>query len=132
MEQRVTKNLMKKIIKRQPKIVLQRLDLTKIESLGVRINGLANKERATKTTVTRMTLRNRSATKTNQKVNISKQTKPVKTVALRVSKEVIRTTTAFRQNNIVLVKWPYFPDWPAVIESIKGNSIHVKFFGDGR
>lgn len=80
-----------------------------------------------------MTLRkNRSATNTNQKANISKQSQPVKAVAIRAQKDIIRTTTAFRENNIVLVKWPYFPDWPAVIESMKGNSIHVKFFGDGR
>lgn len=42
MEQQVTKKQMKEIIKRQPKIVLRRLDFTKLESLGVQINCCIN------------------------------------------------------------------------------------------
>lgn len=132
MKQRITKKQVKEITERQPRIVLDRLDLTKFESLGVKINESAKQKGAT-TTATRMTLRkNRSATKTNQEVYLSKESQKVKTVAIRARKDIIRTTIAFRENNIVLVKWPYFPDWPAIIESMKGNSIHVKFFGDGR
>lgn len=135
MKQKISKKQMKEIIERQPRIVLHRLNFTKLVSLGVKINGFPKEVKATtkKTTATRMTLRkNRSATKTDQKANIPKKSQPVKTVEIKARREIIRITTAFKLNNIVLVKWPHFPDWPAIIESIKGNSIHVRFFGDGR
>lgn len=35
-------------------------------------------------------------------------------------------------SQVVLVKWPSFPYWPAYITSFNGTSVHVTFFGDNR
>lgn len=33
---------------------------------------------------------------------------------------------------VVLVKWPSYPYWPAHITNVNGTSVHVMFFGDDR
>lgn len=131
MKQQITKKKIKSIIKNQPRIVLDRIDFSRFESIGIKINGRTNEKKAT---TNRMTLRKKPrATKGNQK---SKEEQPqpdntIKTIKRRTVPEIRRVKTDFKENDIVLVKWPYFPDWPAIIESIKGKSIHVRFFGDG-
>lgn len=128
MKPQITKKMIKSIIKRQPRVALDRIDFSKFESLGIKINGI-NKEK--KATTNRMTLRKTpSATKGNQKSK-EEQPQPVYTIKRRTVPEIRRIKTEFKENDIVLVKWPYFPDWPAIIQSIKGKSIHVRFFGDG-
>lgn len=127
MSRKVTKKQIAEIIKNQPRVVLKKLDFAKLEKLGVKNVQAKEVEKAT---IRRSTRKKTKATLNNQESQNSTQ-KAVKTIAIRTKREIVRTTKVFRENNVVLVKWPYFPDWPAIIQSIKGNSIYVRFFGDG-
>lgn len=118
MKQQITKKKINSIIKNQPRIALDRIDFSKFESLGIKINGITNERKAT---TNRMTLRKKpSATKGNQKSR-EEQPQPVNTIKIikrRTVPEIRRIKTEFKENDIVLVKWPYFPDW-RVLRSIK-------------
>lgn len=37
-----------------------------------------------------------------------------------------------RIGHVVLVKWPSYPYWPAIVQNITKGSAHVMFFGDNR
>lgn len=115
---KLTKKQIAQIIKNQPRVVLERIDFSKAQQEVKEV-----KTRRTTHKIKKETLFNQDQPNSTKK--------PVKAVANRNAREIVRTTNIFRENNIVLVKWPYSPDWPAVVQSIKGNSIHVQFFGDG-
>lgn len=124
---KVTKKQIAQIIKRQPRVVLKRIDISKNENLGLEVV----QRKAVKNAIRERSTRKRTKPKLINQVPPSSTEKPVKTIAVRHKREIIRTTKVFSENNIVLVQWPHFPDWPAIIQSIKGNSIYVRFFGDG-
>lgn len=128
MSRKVTKRQIAQIIKRQPRVVLKRIDISKDENLGLEVV----QRKAVKNAVRERSTRKRKKPTLFNQVPPNSTQKPVKTIAVRNTREIIRTTKVFSKNNIVLVQWTHFPNWPAIIQSIKGNSIYVQFFGDGR
>lgn len=47
-----------------------------------------------------------------------------------IEKIALKRSGGYRIREVVLVKWPYYPYWPAVIDNISKNKVTVKFFGD--
>lgn len=42
----------------------------------------------------------------------------------------LKRSDSWSQGNVVLVKWPSYPYWPARITSISEKNVEVIFFGD--
>lgn len=127
MSRKLTKKQIAQIIKRQPRVVLERIDVSKDENIGSEVV----QQKAVKNAMRERSTRKKTKPTMINQVPPNSTQKPVKTIAVRNTREIVRTTKLFNKDNIVLVQWPHFPDWPAIIQSIKGNSIHVRFFGDG-
>lgn len=48
-----------------------------------------------------------------------------------IKKIEIKRSGGYRMGDVVLVKWPYYPYWPAKIKNItKTKTVSVEFFGD--
>lgn len=51
----------------------------------------------------------------------------------RISKRIeVKRSGNYQIGNIVLVKWPSYPYWPARITRINDKKVNVEFFGDNK
>lgn len=132
MAERITRQIYRRILKNQPKVVLQRIDLSKIEDFGVVLNSVA----VNITGISKKKKQEQQQQHQNEKLSrASTQTKKEpksKAMAFITAPRhrIYRNVTNFAENKIILVKWPYYPDWPAIITAVQGKFVQVKFFGD--
>lgn len=51
-------------------------------------------------------------------------------MAKKNNKSVLRSSSSFKENDLVLAKMRGYCSWPARIISIKNNTVQVFFFGE--
>lgn len=49
-----------------------------------------------------------------------------------IAKIDLKRSGGYSIGDVVLVKWPYYPYWPAKIKNITKTKISVEFFGDSK
>lgn len=132
MERRMTRQIYQRILKNQPKVALQRINFSKIEEFGVTlnsdtVNGISKKKKQEQ-----QQQKERLSNDMSQgAIQTEKQPKSKAVAIISAPRQQInRNGKIFVKNNIILVKWPYYPDWPAIITAVEGKFVHVKFFGD--
>lgn len=133
MERRMTRTLYQHILKNQPKIVVQRIKFSNIKQFGVTLNSDASNG-ISKVKEQNQLQQEKERLSMDMSQAATQTEKRPKTRALAFNtaprKQIIRNVKFFVENEIILVKWPYFPNWPAMITAVEGKLVHVKFFGN--